>query len=669
MTASVRAPTRRFSLITILAALATALAACSSSHPSTITGPVGTSVGVALSSSTGGTQLQQGTQLTLTATVSSDPTNAGVKWALIGQGTLMSETSTSVTYQAPTGIIGSTSPIITATSIADNTQTASALLVVLGTPLMNATNLFPGNVNSIYSAQISVSGGLAPFVWSVSAGALPPGVVLATSGVGFTSFGGTPTAQGTYNFTVKVTDTNGASATLDLTLVIKAPAACLIEGQYASVYSGFYNGQVSVGASSINISSTGAITGYHNFNPPGGPAIGETVTGTCATRTANNGLLTITGLANSPVYNFAVTTGLRNGRLQLVNGGSSQSGTGPLEKQEPADFSLGKLAGDFSFGALGAESDGSRAGIAGTISVDIGGVITGGHIDSNDHTPMSDAVLAGTLSAPDANGHGTMTLIATISGGTRTLHFAYYVVTADRIFIASTDTGFYVSGFMTRKLGTFSNASLVNPAIFNLWGAGQVYTPKAVISIGRSSGANPAAGTINLLLDTANLNVNTFGQVASGVTYAVRADGRTTVSYTNAGTTRSFVLYLSVPSGGYVIESGSTSGNAGIFEPQAPGPFSTSVPGLFVSGMQFPEDAAPIVLMPSVHMTEGAFTAAYANGYFIMDSATGRGVGSLTISGIGVGTYTFYVVRPDKVLALRMATPLTSAGLAWMISD
>ena len=669
MTLSARALTGRFSLAVVLAALTAVLAACSSSKPSSITGPVGTSVGVALSSSTGGTQLQQGAQLILSATVTSDPTNAGVTWTLNGKGTLLNETSTSVTYQAPTGITGTTSPIITATSIANNTQTASALLVVLGTPVMNDTNLFPGNLGSVYSAQVSVAGGLAPYTWAVSAGTLPPGVVLGASTINFTSLGGTPTAQGTYSFTVRVTDKNSATATVDLTLVIKAAAACLIEGQYASVYSGFLNGQVSVGASSINISSTGTIAGYHNFNPPGGPPVNETLTGTCATRTANNGLLTLTGLTNSPVYNFAVTAGLRNGRIQLVNGGDAQSGTGPLEKQEPADFSLTKLVGDFSFGALGAQSDGSRAGLAGTLSVDIGGVVTDGHIDSNDSTPMTDAVLAGTLSAPDANGHGTMTLTATISGGNRTLHFAYYVVTADRLFIASTDTGFLVSGFMTRKVGTFSNTSLVNPSILNLWGATPVFTPKTVISLGRFSGANPTAGTIDLLLDTANLGVNTYAQVISGASYAVRADGRTTMSYTSAGTTRSFVLYLTGPASGYLVESGSASGNAGLIEAQAPGPFSTSVPGLFVSGLQYPQAEAPIVLMPAVQMSGGSFTAAYANGYFSMDSVTGRGVGALTISGIGVGAYTFYIVRPDKVLALRMSTPSTSAGLSWLTND
>jgi hypothetical protein len=670
LTASVCAPTRRFSLTVIIAAWATVLAACSSSSPSTITGPQGTSNGVTINVSTGLVPIQQGTQTVLTATVLSDPTNAGVTWTLSGQGQLVNETSTKVTYQAPSAFAGTVTSIITATANADHTQTASSPVTVLGAPLMNPIDLFPANVGTIYTTQLGVSGGLAPYAWVISAGTLPPGIALTASTGNLTTLTGTPTTVGVYKFSVKVTDKNSATSSVDLTLVIKAAAACVIEGQYASVFSGFYNGAISVGASSINISSTGTITGYHDFNPPGGPVVSETLTGTCQTRTSNNGLLTITGLANSPVYSFAVTTGLRNGRLQLVNGGSSQSGTAALEQQQPADFSLTKLAGDFAFGALGAQSDGSRAGIAGNLSLDAGGAITGGYIDSNDSAPITDAVLAGTLSAPDANGHGTMTLIATISGGTRTLHFAYYIVTADRVFIASTDTGFYASGFMTRRIGAFSNASLVNPGILSLWGAQLVFSPKTVMSMGRFSGANPTAGKINLVLDTADINVNTYAQAINGVTYAVRADGRTTLSYTSAGTTRNFVLYLTGPATGYLIEQGSASGNAGIIEAQAPGPFSTNIPGLFVSGMQYPEDEAPIVLLPAVRLSSGAFnTSAGQIGYFTMDSATGRGVGALTVSGIGVGTYTFYIVRPDKVLALRMSTLYTSAGLAWMTSD
>jgi len=672
LTAPARAPFGRYRWAVTAVALATLLAACSSGSPQTVSGPIGTSVGVSLSSSTGGTSVQQGGTITFTATVTSDPTNAGVTWALSGQGQLINATSKSVTYQAPTGITGTTSPILTATSIADSTKNAGTLLVVLGTPLLNATTLFPGNLNIIYSAQLSVAGGLAPYVWAISSGALPPGVVLAASTISFDTIGGTPTAEGVYPFQVKVTDANHAVTSVDLTLVIKAATACVIEGQYAAVYSGYVNGALTVGAGSLNISSTGAITGYHDFNTPGTTNVAETTSGTCQTRTANNGLLTLSGQLNSPTYNFAITTGLLNGRIQLVNGGDAQAGTGPLEKQEPADFALTKLAGDFAFGAIGAFAGNARGGLAGNLSIDMGGVVTGGYVDSNDASPMTDAPLAGTLSNPDANGHGTMTLTATVSSGTRTLHFSYYIVNANRVFIASTDTGVYVSGFMTRRSAAFDNSALVNAGIVNLWGALPVFTPRSVIALGRLSGANATAGTINLLLDTSSQSTNTYSQAVNGAHYAVRADGRTTLTATSGGTTRNFVLYLGgAPTAytGYLIETGSASGNAGILEQQSPGPFSTTVPGLFVSGIQYAQDEAPMVLMPAVHMSEGAFTASYSNGYFTMDTTTGRGVGALTISGIGVGTYTFYTVRPDKVLALRMGTQFTSAGLSWMVSD
>lgn len=671
MTGFARAALGRCSWAVTAAALAVLLAACSSSHPSTITGPVGTSVGVSLSSPTGTTQLQQGTQLVLTATVTSDPTNAGVTWTLSGPGQLVNETKTTVTYQAPTGVSGTASALLTATAVADTTKGATTLMVTLGTPVMNATNLFPGYLTIPYATQLSVAGGLGPFAWTISGGALPPGITLGASTVGFDSIAGTATSEGTYNFQVTVTDANKKTTSADLTLVIKGAAACLIDGPYALVYSGFVNGAASSGAASFIITSTGSLTGYHNFNGPGAPPIAEALTGTCATRSSNNGLLSLTGVgqANQPVYNFAMTVGLLNGRVQLVNGGDAQSGTGPLERQNALDFVLSKLAGDFSFGALGAQLNDARAGIAGTLTVNAGGVVTDGHMDSNDTSAMTDAALTGAFSPPDVNGHGNLTLTAALPGSSRVMHFAYYIINADRLFITSTDTGLYVSGFMTRKSGSFDNSSMVIPSILNLWGAAPVPSPKSVISLGRFSGANTGTGTINIVLDTSNATVNTYEQAIGGARYAVRADGRTTVSFTSAGIARNFTIYLSGPSTGYLVEHGSSSGSAGLIEAQAPGPYVANVIGLFVSGMQYPEDESPIVLMPAVYLTDSSFSSTYATGYYTLDSVTGRGIGSLTISGIGVGVYTFYFVRPDKVLTLRMATQFASAGLAWMDSD
>ena len=83
--------------------------------------------------------------------------------------------------------------------------------------------LFPappgGEVGVTYSDQLTVTGGTSPFTWSVSAGTLPAGLTLGAS-TGLLS--GTPTAAGTYSFTVKVTDHAGLTATEPVTLTVIA---------------------------------------------------------------------------------------------------------------------------------------------------------------------------------------------------------------------------------------------------------------------------------------------------------------------------------------------------------------------------------------------------------------------------------------------------------------
>jgi hypothetical protein len=83
--------------------------------------------------------------------------------------------------------------------------------------------LFPappgGEVNVAYSDQLAVTGGTSPYVWSVSAGALPPGLGLGAS-TGLLS--GTPTTAGNYSFTVKVTDHSGLTDTEPVTITIIA---------------------------------------------------------------------------------------------------------------------------------------------------------------------------------------------------------------------------------------------------------------------------------------------------------------------------------------------------------------------------------------------------------------------------------------------------------------
>src|SRR3989344_6433074 len=98
-------------------------------------------------------------------------------------------------------------------------QNSQALVVIPPGPVIGSQSFLPtGTVNQSYPQQsLQVSGGIAPYTWSVIVGALPPGINLnSTTGV----ISGTPTSTGNFVFTVQVTDANAATGTQDFNLAI-----------------------------------------------------------------------------------------------------------------------------------------------------------------------------------------------------------------------------------------------------------------------------------------------------------------------------------------------------------------------------------------------------------------------------------------------------------------
>lgn len=93
------------------------------------------------------------------------------------------------------------------------------------TPLaVRAASLPAGTVGSAYSAQLSSTGGTAPYTWRVASGSLAAGLSLSTSGV----ISGTPTTAGTSQLTVEVTDSGvpspqAASATVTISVAAATP--------------------------------------------------------------------------------------------------------------------------------------------------------------------------------------------------------------------------------------------------------------------------------------------------------------------------------------------------------------------------------------------------------------------------------------------------------------
>lgn len=76
-----------------------------------------------------------------------------------------------------------------------------------------------GTVGVVYSGTVTVTGGVAPRVYTVSAGALPTSLSLNASTGAVT---GTPSVAGTFTGTIKVVSDLGSEDTADFSIVIAA---------------------------------------------------------------------------------------------------------------------------------------------------------------------------------------------------------------------------------------------------------------------------------------------------------------------------------------------------------------------------------------------------------------------------------------------------------------
>src|SRR5882762_9334485 len=185
--------------------------------------------------------------LAITVKVTNDSSNAGVTWtvepAVKGgpSGTLSGQTALSVTFTPPTGVTPPIQVTVTATSVTDTTRSA-AIPITIYPPLVAATtssDLTTAFLNTDYTCiqqpisfvgvtqipcEVSVTGGLAPYTWSLGNSLLPFGLQLAPGADQFsTEIIGAPTETGIYPFSLTATDATGNTATASLNINV-APA-------------------------------------------------------------------------------------------------------------------------------------------------------------------------------------------------------------------------------------------------------------------------------------------------------------------------------------------------------------------------------------------------------------------------------------------------------------
>ena len=147
------------------------------------------------------------------------PASFGASGDIIGgiPGQPGSEGGSSFTVQG-TGDQGQ--PLYQAYSIAVDQD--APLTIVLDS---SGSTFYPGTVGQALALDFFVSGGAAPYTWTLAAGKLPPGMTLQNSSAGprdaDNQIAGTPTTAGTYTFTMRLSDFAGQQTTQQFTLPIQ----------------------------------------------------------------------------------------------------------------------------------------------------------------------------------------------------------------------------------------------------------------------------------------------------------------------------------------------------------------------------------------------------------------------------------------------------------------
>jgi hypothetical protein len=200
-----------------------------------------------------------------------------------------------------------------------------------------------GTVNQGYTYQITTSGGQAPVSFSVVSGSLPVGLNL--SGTGLIS--GMPTTAGSYNFTVRATDSCPAGAQnadriFSLTIqpapvlinVVTTPGSVSVPRGRSSVYSVSY---IFTSGREVNVSLNSSAADFM--------VNGETIGTNAAPLTAiiSNGHGTISETVNIPVR--VIESAIRKGSNSFIYSRVFQSSAGEFVLMAVVDFAITTEAG------------------------------------------------------------------------------------------------------------------------------------------------------------------------------------------------------------------------------------------------------------------------------------------------------------------------------------
>ena len=121
---------------------------------------------------------------------------------------------------------------VTVTDHAPLSASTTLTLTIAPGPSITTASLPDATAGTGYAVQLSASGGVAPYAWSIASGAIPGGLVLSSAGL----LSGRPGVAGSSSVQLKVVDGAGVVATRTLTFTIDPvplPTESLVVGARA----------------------------------------------------------------------------------------------------------------------------------------------------------------------------------------------------------------------------------------------------------------------------------------------------------------------------------------------------------------------------------------------------------------------------------------------------
>ena len=367
---------------------------------------------------------------------------------------------------------GSYSFTVTATDANGNFGSRAYTLVIDPVTITVNPATLPGGANgAAYNEAIGASGGTAPYTYSVTAGALPNGLTL----VGGT-LSGTPTAAGTFNFTIQAQDPNGDTGSRAYSVTIAAATITVSPGSLPAATNGTSYNQA--------LTASGG-TGPYDFNVTAG-ALPNGMT------LSSSGTLSGTPNATAGTFNFTIEVTDANG--DTVTQSFSITVNAATITVNPATLPGGTngVAYNEAIGASGGTAPYTYSLTAGALPTGVslaGGTIAG--------TPTAAGTFNFTLEAQDANGDtGSRAYSVTIASAT---------ITVSPGSLPAATNGASYSQALTASGGT-------GPYDFNLT-SGALPNGMTLSSSGTLSGTpNAAAGTFNFTIEVTDANGDTVTQ-------------------------------------------------------------------------------------------------------------------------------------------------------------